>query len=107
MKHLFILTLVFIFTSNSYAATKSLDMIIAVVNEDVITIHELNSRTKEYKKKLKLNSLSAEDENSLTKQVLEKMIRTQIQLQHAEKLGIKVDDVALNRILEKIAAEIN
>jgi len=84
-------------------AFQSLDKIIVVVNDDVITQHELNSRTDEYKTKLNLSNLSADDNNVLTKQVLEKMIRTKIQLQHAKKLGITVDDVALNRVLEKIA----
>lgn len=103
MKLPLFLILLALITTPSYGTLRSLDKIIVIVNDDVITQQELTTRTGEYKKKLKLKNLSADDLNSLTKQVLEKMIRTRIQLQRAEKLGIIVDDVALNRIIEKIA----
>lgn len=107
MKHLLFLLIPLVFTTNAQSTLQSLDKIIVVVNTDVITQHELNTTTNEYKNKLNLSDLSAEDNTVLTRQVLEKMIRTKIQLQHAEKLGITIDDVSLNRVLEKIAESNN
>ena len=103
MRHSLLFSLLLLFSMPSISALEPLDKIIVVVNEDVITQHELDSRTDEYKQKLRLSDLSEKDKNILTKQVLQKMIRTRIQLQRAEKFGITIDDVALNRVLEKIA----
>lgn len=107
MKHTLLFSLLLIFSMQSHSKIEPLDKIIVVVNDDVITQHELDSRTEEYKNKLRLNNLSEQDKSTLTKQVLQKMIRTRIQLQRAKKLGITIDDVALNRVLEKIAGNNN
>ena len=103
MRHSLLFSLLLLFSMPSISALEPLDKIIVVVNDDVITQHELDSRTDEYKQKLRLSDLSEKDKNILTKQVLQKMIRTRIQLQRAEKFGITIDDVALNRVLEQIA----
>jgi len=91
MKHPILLLLLLLITTQSIAAIRSLDTIIVVVNDDVITQQELSSEVNEYIIKLRLKNLSDSDKQSLKKQVLEKMIRTKIQLQRAKKLGISVD----------------
>jgi len=103
MKHLILFSLILLFPMQSFSAYESLDKIIVVVNDDVITQNELDEKTDGYKKKLRLNNLSKQDEITLTKQVLQEMIRTRIQLQRADKFGITIDDVALNRVLEQMA----
>ena len=107
MKQAILFSLMLLFSMKTLGAIELLDKIIVVVNDDVITQHELDNTTNGYKKKLKLQNLSKEDQNSLEKQVLQKMIRTKIQLQKAEKFGIAIDDVALNRVLEQVAKNNN
>ncbi len=84
-------------------AIQPLDKIVAVVNEDVITKNELASRVSDYANQLKLSNSTSPEMEALRKQVLERIIRNRIQLQLAEKLGIKIDDIALNRMLEQLA----
>jgi len=86
------------------SAIQPLDKIVAVVNEDVITKNELASRVSDYASQLKLSNSTSPEMEALTKQVLERIIRNRIQLQLAEKLGIKIDDIALNRMLEQLAS---
>lgn len=83
---------------------ESLDRIATVVNEDVITTNELESRTRDFAIQLNVSTSESEKYNSLKKQVLEKMISNRVQLQLASQLGISIDDIALNRMLEKLAA---
>jgi len=90
-------------SSNAIAALKPLDHIVAVVNEDVITEKMLESRVEDFAKQLQLSQLSRIDPETLRKQVLERMIRDAIQLQQAKQLGITVDDLMLNRMLEQLA----
>lgn len=95
--------LIGILGSNNANATQILDRIIAIVDEDVITQVELEQRTNDIRYQLKRPISSPEELQALVRQVLEKMIRDKIQLQQAEKYGIKIDDVSLNRVLEQIA----
>ena len=60
-------------------AQQSLDKIIAVVNEDVITQNELNNRVSDFIVQLKIDRTSESDIKALSKQVLERMINTRIQ----------------------------
>ena len=84
-------------------AQQALDKIIAVVNEDVITQNELNNRVADFIVQLKIDKTSKSDIKALTKQVLERMINTRIQMQLAKQLGITIDDISLNRMIENIA----
>jgi len=86
------------------SAIQPLDRIVAVVNEDVITQNELTSRVSDYANQLKLSNSASPEMEALKKQVLERIIRNRIQLQLAEKRGIKIDDIALNRMLEQLAS---
>ena len=90
-------------SGNAIAALKPLDHIVAVVNEDVITKRMLENRVEDFQKQLQLSQLSRIDPETLRKQVLERMIRDTIQLQQAKQLGITVDDLMLNRMLEQLA----
>lgn len=93
-----------IFVPQQALAIQPLDQIIAVVNDDVITQNELKTRVADYANQLKLSTSASPEIKALKKQVLERMIRNQIQLQLASKLGIKIDDIALNRVLEQLAS---
>jgi len=92
------------FFSSVNATITELDHIAVVVNDDVITEKMINNRVLDFKKQLKLTSLSDVDASSLRKQVVERMIRDQIQLQKSKQFGIQVDDLTLNRMLDQLAA---
>jgi len=80
-----------------------LDGIAVVVNEEVITLRELEFRVNDFAKQLRISPTSSEDFAALKKQVLELLIQNRIQLQQATKLGITIDDVSLNRVLTALA----
>lgn len=106
MKKIFRLTTVLLLTvlpGLSLAALKSLDHIVVVVNDDVITNTMLEDRINDFRKQLELSQLSRIKPETLKKQVLERMIRDTIQLQQAKQFGITVDDLMLNRMLEQLA----
>ena len=102
---LYIITTCLCLTLASQAANaqQALDKIIAVVNDDVITQSELDNRIADFIIQLKLDRNSKEQMKALRKQVLERMIGTRIQMQMAKQMGITIDDISLNRMIEKIA----
>ncbi len=86
----------------THAATE-LDRIAVIVNDDVITLRELDNRVRDYAIQLRINTANPLDLAALKKQVLERMIQNKIQLQQAARLGITIDDVSLNRMLTALA----
>ncbi len=90
-------------SSTNLFALQALDHIVAIVNDNVITYQELQQRIKDFKQQLAQRSSSLPDDDIMQKQVLERMIVDDIQLQLAQAQGIQIDDLTLNRMLENIA----
>ncbi len=87
------------------ATLQTLDRIVAVVNEDVITQLELDNEMAFTLRELRERGTIPSDRVALTKQVLNQMILSRIQLQLAAQRHIQVDDEALNRHLEGLAQQ--
>jgi len=87
------------------APLEPVDKIVAVVNDDVITGTELDTRLHSIKEQLKNQSSPIPPDAALKKQVLDRMILASLQLQLADQNGIRVDDETLNRTIERIAGD--
>ncbi len=85
------------------AAVKSLDQIVAVVNDDVITRSELESRMNEMLVQLQEKSTNLPPIEVLREQVLDRMISKRLQLQTADRLGLSVDDDTITKAIANIA----
>ncbi len=80
-----------------------IDRIVAVVNNDIITQHELNERIRVVKNQLEGQKIQLPPQDVLEKQLLERMINERVQLQFASETGIRVDDGALDQAIARIA----
>ena len=85
----------------------ALDSIVAVVNEDVITQLELKREFNSIVNNLRKQQAKLPSASVLSKQVLERMILERIQIDMANRTGIKVDDTTLNLAINRIAAQNN
>ena len=85
------------------AAPQKLDSIVAVVNDGIISNHELDARIHDFQRQMEANKVDLPDADTMRRQVLERMIVDEVQLQLAKAQGIRVDDIALNRVLESMA----
>jgi peptidyl-prolyl cis-trans isomerase SurA len=81
-----------------------LDRILAVVNEDVITESELSARLAQTKQQLTFDKIKLPTDAELRRQLLEHMVMERVQLQLAERAGIKIPDAEVDQAIEKIAA---
>lgn len=91
----------------SVAANLPLDRIVAVVNEDVIMESELESRLRTVRNQIIKQGSPLPPASVFRRQVLDGLIQNRIQLQLAERAGIRVDDESLNRTIAQIASENN
>ena len=87
------------------AEVQWLDRIVAIVGDDVVTQLELQQEGAAIARELKARKTPLPDRDVFIRQVLERLIVKKLQLQRAHDLGIRVDDIELNRAMEKIAAE--
>ncbi len=86
---------------------EELNRIVALVNDDVIVKTELDHRMRTVVSQLMRNRTQAPPMDVLQKQVLERLILSRLQLQLAERTGVRVDDKTLNRAMRQIAQQNN
>lgn len=86
-------------------ANQSLDKIVAVVNDAVVTQSELNNAMVNVKQQMANNPAGMPGEEVLHKQVLDQVINRKLQLQLAEQAGIQVTDADVTKAINTIASE--
>ncbi|HUY04203.1 MAG TPA: peptidylprolyl isomerase, partial [Rhodocyclaceae bacterium] len=79
------------------------DRIVAVVNDEAITLNELNARLTSVERQLRTQGTPLPPHQVLEKQVLERMVMDDIQLQYAKETSTQVDDGQLDAALQRIA----
>lgn len=82
---------------------KLADRIVAVVNDEVITLLELNSRLNQALAQLKQQGTPLPPRAELEKQMLERLVTNKVQIQQAREMGLRVDDAQLEQALQRIA----
>jgi len=92
-------------TVTSHSAPVPIDHVVAVVDEDIIMHSELQQRVNDVKRQNRGASLPAA--KVLRQQVLERMILESIQLQMADRGGVRISDAELNDAIRRIAAQNN
>ena len=79
------------------------DRIVAVVNKDVITLSELGARTALAERELERRRIAAPPRPVLQRQVLERLVLDKAQVQFAEDTGLRIDELQLDRALQRVA----
>ncbi|MEA2117115.1 peptidylprolyl isomerase [Halovibrio sp. HP20-50] len=82
---------------------QALDSVVAVVNNDVIMRSELDDRVAQIEQQNQSQSANLPPRTQLERQVLERMVMEEIQLQMAEEANLTIDDTELNRQVRSIA----
>jgi peptidyl-prolyl cis-trans isomerase SurA len=82
-----------------------LDRIVAIVDKNAVTEQELEAKVRTVSEQLSKQGKQLPEERILRKQILERLIVDSIQLQLAEERGIKVNDVLLEKTIERIAEQ--
>lgn len=80
------------------------DRIVAVVNDEVITLHELRTRLELALQQLQRQGTPLPARDVLERQMLERLVMDKVQLQHARDIGLRIDDTQLDQALQRIAA---
>ncbi|MDO6387959.1 peptidylprolyl isomerase [Uliginosibacterium sp. 31-12] len=82
-----------------------LDRVVAVVNDEVVLASELRARIQQVERQLAGQGTPKPAASQLRSQVLDRIVMERLQLQMAKQRGLSVDDVTLDRSLQRIAEQ--
>jgi peptidyl-prolyl cis-trans isomerase SurA len=97
-------------SSTAHAQTRELatrgellDRVAAIVNDGVVLNSELDEQVTVVTDRLRQQKLELPPQNVLRQQVLERLVLQEIQMQRANKAGLKISDDTLNSALQEVA----
>ena len=79
------------------------DRIVAVVNKEVVTASELAERVAFAERQLRRQKIALPERALLERQMLERLILDRVQVQLAADTGLRVDELQLDRAVQRIA----
>ncbi len=89
---------------NSHAQQRQLlDRVVALVDEDVVLMSELNARLADIRRNAAATNQQLPPAGQLREEVLETLILENLQLQMAERVSIRYDDDTINQVLANMA----
>ncbi|MCP5209473.1 MAG: peptidylprolyl isomerase [Hahellaceae bacterium] len=90
--------------NSSQAAYQSLDKVVAVVDDGVVLESELKSRIVTITSRLNAQGTPLPPQDVMRKRILEQLVTEQVQLQMAEREGLRIDDNQLTETMANIAS---
>jgi len=87
------------------AQNKQLDKIEAVVNQEVILSSDITRMQKDIVSRYTKNGQALPADGEFQKQILDKLITDRLQLQIADRIGLRINDAQLDQTLQQIAKD--
>ena len=103
MKRLLLLCLAWLPFTAAAQGVMPVDRIVAVVNKDVITATELADAVEAAQRQLRRQKTPLPERAVLERQMLERLIVDKAQLQLARDKGVRVDELQLDRAVQRVA----
>ena len=82
-----------------------LDSVIAIVDEDIILASEVRERIEQIKMSAEQRGITLPDDETVLQETLDRLILERIQLQLADRYGVRVPDAQLDQSMARIAAQ--
>ena len=82
-----------------------LDTVVAIVDEDIILASEVRERIEQIKASAAQRNMALPDDETVLQETLDRLILENIQLQLAERFGVRIPDAQLDQAMARIAAQ--
>ena len=92
-------------SSLGWAQVVPLDSVMAIVDEDIILASEVGERLEQIKASAEQRGITLPDEETVLQETLDRLILESIQLQLADRYGVRVPDAQLDQSMARIAAQ--
>ena len=94
-----------LFAGSSYS--QELDRIAVIVNDGVVLESDIQIKISDYKKNAALDGLNIPTDSVLREIIVDQLILEELQLQIADRVGIKISDEELNLTIKSLAQQNN
>ena len=102
-----LIRLIFILLLSAHASSQVVDRIAVIVNDGVVLESDIQLKVKNFKKEAAISGVKVPSEEILRNEIIEALIIEELQLQIADKAGIKISDEELNLTVKQIAQQNN
>ena len=92
-------------TREASSSGELLDRVAATVNEGIVLSSELDEQIAMISDRMRAQRLELPPQNILRQQVLDRLVLTELQMQRADRAGIKVSDEILNNAMRDVAEQ--
>ena len=82
-----------------------LDSVVAIVDEDILLSSEVRDRVQQIKASATQRGMELPDDETLIQETLDRLILESIQLQLADRYGIRIPDAQLDQSMARVAAQ--
>ena len=103
----FLVTSLFVFTSFLSAKIELLDRIAIIVDDGVVMESQIINSFKDVERGYQSQNIQMPPKDILMDQVKEKLIIEELQLQLADRAGVKISDAELNVTLTRLASNLS
>ena len=86
------------------AQVQTLDRVVAIVDDDIILATELQERLILIQRNIEQREMEAPPEEVLARETLDRLILESIQLQLANRYGVRIPDAQLDEAMRRMAA---
>ena len=90
---------------SAHAQVVPLDSVVAIVDEDIVLSSEVRDRVQQIKGSATQRGMELPDDETLIQETLDRLILESIQLQLADRYGIRIPDAQLDQSMARIAAQ--
>ena len=101
----YLIRLIFVLSLSASAYSQTVDRIAVIVNDGVVLESDIQLKIKNFKKEAAISGARVPSEKDLRDEIIEALIIEELQLQIADKAGIKISDEELNVTVKRVAQQ--
>ena len=101
----YLIKLIFVLSLSASAYSQTVDRIAVIVNDGVVLESDIQLKIKNFKKEAAISGVRVPSEEDLRNEIIEALIIEELQLQIADKAGIKISDEELNVTVKRVAQQ--
>ena len=92
-------------SQQAYSQVEVLDQVVAIVDDDIILTSELRERVQGVKSTMEARNVEVPDDEVLVRETLDRLILDSIQLQLANRYGVRIPDQQLDESMTRLAQQ--
>ena len=91
--------------ASAWAQVQTLDQVVAIVDDDIILASELQERVAGVRSTMESRGVEMPDDETLVRETLDRLILDSIQMQLANRYGVRIPDAQLDEAMTRLARQ--